>query len=290
MAPTLGILQHRLRTLIPAQYQQTPATPASMGSAGLQYNADGTVAWDKIWGSFCDLALAGGPPHKGTLLQPAFAADIASKHIPYQQVVREICRGITLVTALDAEPDTPGWVRLSCTSNVMAGWLLRAITTENVAVRAEGSTLYLPAGPDYRLDKQIKNVITVIAKTTHYWRDHIPASQQWAIADLFAEIEIELPLLQPSNGASHDHYQRVASLMQRSTDLLPIVPQYPGWLGVTCSNPQAAIDAMQYAVSQNLLARREDTTLFLPLNPASDPDGRNLLRRISSSKLRNALP
>jgi sirohydrochlorin cobaltochelatase len=272
MAPTLDILQHRLRTLIPAQYQQTPATPVSMGSAGLQYNADGTVAWDQIWGRFCDLALAGGPPHKGSLLQPASAANIASNPIRYQQVVREICRGITLVTELDTEPDTPGWVRISCSSNTMAGWLLRAITTENIAVRAEGSTLYLPAGPDYRLDKQIKNVITVIAKTTHYWRDHMPASQQWAIADLFAVMQAEAPLLQPDLSTTSDHYHRIANSLQQQTP-----SRYPGWIGIPFPTPQTAIDTMRLSIANNVLARREDSTLFLPLNPTTDPDGSRLL-------------
>jgi len=30
----------------------------------------------------------------------------------------------------------------------------------------------LPAGPAFRLDKEIKNVITVVAKTHHYWTEH----------------------------------------------------------------------------------------------------------------------
>ena len=40
-----------------------------MRSAGLKYDSDGNVAWNEIWGSFCDLAMAGGPPHKGALLK-----------------------------------------------------------------------------------------------------------------------------------------------------------------------------------------------------------------------------
>jgi sirohydrochlorin cobaltochelatase len=32
--------------------------------------------------------------------------------------------------------------------------------------------LFLPAGPTFRLDKEIKNVVTVIAKTHHYWKEH----------------------------------------------------------------------------------------------------------------------
>jgi hypothetical protein len=51
--------------------------------------------------------------------------------------------------------------------------LLRAIVVENVCVRREESVLFLPAGPAFRLDKEIKNVITVVAKTHHYWREHL---------------------------------------------------------------------------------------------------------------------
>ena len=54
----------------------------------------------------------------------------------------------------------------------MAVWLLRAIVVENVSVRREGATLFLPAGPGYRVEKEIKNVITAVAKTHHYWAEH----------------------------------------------------------------------------------------------------------------------
>jgi sirohydrochlorin cobaltochelatase len=43
---------------------------------------------------------------------------------------------------------------------------------ENVLARREGSTLYLPAGPDFTLGGEIKNVVTVVAKTYHYWLEH----------------------------------------------------------------------------------------------------------------------
>jgi len=31
---------------------------------------------------------------------------------------------------------------------------------------------YLPARPDFKLEKEIKNVITVVAKTHHYLTEH----------------------------------------------------------------------------------------------------------------------
>jgi hypothetical protein len=56
-------LDQRLRVLLPETYQDSDEQlePVAMRSAGLKYGADGKVAWDQIWGSFCDLAMAGGP-------------------------------------------------------------------------------------------------------------------------------------------------------------------------------------------------------------------------------------
>jgi hypothetical protein len=38
--------------------------------------------------------------------------------------------------------------------------------------------LNLPVGPAYTLEKEIKNVITVVAKTSHYWFGHIFRDQR----------------------------------------------------------------------------------------------------------------
>ena len=69
---TLDALDSRIRTLLPELYQDSYESlqPVPMRSAGLKYAPDGRVAWDEMWGSFCDLAMAGGPPHKGALLGP----------------------------------------------------------------------------------------------------------------------------------------------------------------------------------------------------------------------------
>ena len=138
---TIETLEVRLKAILPEAYQESyeDVQPVSMGSAGLKYGFDGKVAWDQIWGSFCDLAMAGGPPHKGTLLEPAPRAAIDAHPDQYREVVDEICRGVTLVTELDARPSpNPGWVRVTTLDETMAGWLLRAIVMENVAARAEG--------------------------------------------------------------------------------------------------------------------------------------------------------
>ncbi|WP_124849606.1 hypothetical protein [Acidipila sp. EB88] len=138
-ATILDVLEARIQLLLPPIYQQTykDVSPRSMGSAALRYGADGRVRWNEIWGSFCDLAMAGGPPHRGTLLEPASVQEIALVAAQYNEVVSEVCRGLRLVTGLHVYPaQVPGWVSIDCTSVAMAAWLARAIVMENVAARA----------------------------------------------------------------------------------------------------------------------------------------------------------
>ena len=60
----------------------------------------------------------------------------------------------------------------------MAIWLLRAIIVENVMVRREDKVLYFPVSPEYQLEKEIKNIVTVIAKTNHYWDEHLAEKEK----------------------------------------------------------------------------------------------------------------
>lgn len=163
-------------SILPPRYQgpNVKVSAAPMGAAALQYDANGNVAWDEIWGGFCELALAGGAPHRGTLLEPVHEEAIAADPEGYERVLSEIERGIRMVTdLLPVRSATPGWIGMECHNEEMALWLLRAIVVENVAVRREGRTLWFPAGPHFRLEREIKSVITVIAKTNHYWEEHI---------------------------------------------------------------------------------------------------------------------
>jgi hypothetical protein len=161
--------------LLPPRYRDGKVVSAApMGSAPLRYTDDGQVAWDQMWTGFCDLALAGGPSHRATLLEPVTPDEVKAAQDAYERVVAEIERGFQLVTGLSTVPsESPGWVGLQCENEEMALWLLRAIVVENVCVRREGSVLFLPAGPNFRLEKEIKNVITVVAKTHHYWTEHL---------------------------------------------------------------------------------------------------------------------
>lgn len=163
--------------LLPPRYRDgRPVSAAPMGSAPMRYDEDGRVAWDEIWTSFCDLALAGGPPHRDTLLEPVTPEEVRADPDSYLHVLAEIERGLRLVTGLPViRSDKLGWIGLQCDGEEMALWLLRAIVVENVCVRREGNILYLPAGPSFQLEKEIKNVVTVVAKTNHYWKEHLSA-------------------------------------------------------------------------------------------------------------------
>ncbi len=176
MQKRLIALDMELDSILPPEYQGRTDEVAlrSMGSAQIHSDKFGEVAWDEIWTSFCDLALAGGPPHRGRLLE-AITAEQAKKDLSaYELVVREIRRGIEMVTGLQTiEVAELGWVGVVCDHEAMAVWLMRAIIVENVMVRREGTVLYLPAGPEFRVKKEIKNVITSVAKTVHYWRAHL---------------------------------------------------------------------------------------------------------------------
>ncbi len=166
-----------LQRLLPPRYQgDVQISAAPMAGTDLLFDSSGQVSWDQMWGGFCELAMAGGPPHRGDLLEPVAPEVVTADLEGYGRVLSELERGITLITRLPiVKSKSPGWVGVRCTDEDMALWLLRAIIVENVSVRREKAVLYLPAGPNFRLEHEIKNVITVIAKTHHYWTEHIAA-------------------------------------------------------------------------------------------------------------------
>jgi urease accessory protein len=160
-------------TFLPPRYFKAEANPAPMEASDLEYDAEGKVAWDVMWQSFCDLALAGGPPHRGTLLEPVEPHRAAANPAQYEVALAELERGMALVTGLKTQRGALGWVGLVCESEAMALWMLRAIIVENISVRREEAVLYFPVSGEFRLDGEIKNIITAIAKTHHYWKEHV---------------------------------------------------------------------------------------------------------------------
>lgn len=67
-------------SILPPRYQgpSVQVSAAPMGAAALQYDEQGEVAWDEMWTGYCELALAGGAPHRGTLLEPVHEEAIAA--------------------------------------------------------------------------------------------------------------------------------------------------------------------------------------------------------------------
>jgi sirohydrochlorin cobaltochelatase len=281
------VFEARLKILLPEEYRDRyeEVQPVSMGSAELKFSSDGRVAWDEMWASFCDLALAGGPPHRGKLLEQALKAEIDAEPNRYHQVITELCRAVEMVTGLFAEPSSiSGWIQVDCPSRTMAGWLVRAINIENVSAYANGMVLHLPAGPHFRLEKEIKNVVTAIAKTSHYWLGHTSVAQHRAIADLFEIMDSESPLIQAPfstqdtrEPAFESLRDKVADEIHSSTGLHATGREYHGWLGVNCNDIQSAIRIMRAMVVSNVLSRREADSVYLPINPSADPSGSRIV-------------
>lgn len=286
-----GLLEARLKTLLPEEYQESyeDVQPVSMGSAGLKYGEDGRVAWDEIWGSFCDLAMAGGPPHRGTLLEPGAKAEIDRQAKRYREVMEELCRGVEMVTGLAAEPSQiPGWLDVDCPSTGMAGWLLRAINMENVSAHVDHMVLHLPAAPHFRVEKEIKNVVTSIAKTCHYWLGHTSVAQHRAIAGLFDVMERESSLTQAPfsdrdalTAESETFRDKIAAEILSQTGLRATGREYRGWLGIDCLDARSAIWMMRVMVASNVVARREGNSLYVPIDPSTDRNGASVAASVA---------
>ncbi len=152
---------------------------APMSAAPFVYRDDGRPDWSAMWQGFCDLALYGGPPHRGAD-NPVEAEEAEGDAMTLNDAIMEIRRGIFETTGLFSEPSPPNWMAVTCHSKRMAAWMCAAIILENVDARCEDEVLYVPASPDFELTNQIKSVITVIAKVNHYWQAHV--AEQEALA------------------------------------------------------------------------------------------------------------
>lgn len=155
-----------------------PPARDAMASAPFVWRRDGRPDWSAMWTTFCDLALHGGPPQRGALqaLRGPSVDDRAARSAP--EIAAELRRGIEETTGLSVEAAEPGWIAITCASARMAAWLCAAIILENVDARVEGARLLVPAGPGFALEDQVKSVVTVVAKTHHYWREHLESARE----------------------------------------------------------------------------------------------------------------
>ncbi|MGH7347442.1 MAG: hypothetical protein ACREK4_21225, partial [Candidatus Rokuibacteriota bacterium] len=146
-----------------------PAAP--MTSAPFLWRPDGRPDWGGMWTTFCELALYGGPPQRGPESPLRASARAAAESDG--EMLAEMRRGIWETTGLYAESAEPGWISITNDSPTMAAWMCAAIILENVGARVDDDRLLLPAGPDYQLKDEVKSIITVVAKTHHYWQAHV---------------------------------------------------------------------------------------------------------------------
>jgi sirohydrochlorin cobaltochelatase len=171
LQPVLRRPPGRLREIDP------PSPPdAAMASAPFVWRRDGRPDWGAMWTTFCELALYGGPPQRGA--ESALRGPDRAGGPIGRPLLAELQRGILETTGLAAEAAGPGWIAVVCESRRMAAWLCAAIIVENVDARVEDDRLLLPAGPDFVLEDQVRSVITVVAKTHHYWREHLGPSRR----------------------------------------------------------------------------------------------------------------
>lgn len=259
----------QIKSILPPRYQHcySDVQPSSMGSASLNYGKDGKVDWDQIWTSFCDLAIAGGPPHRGKwlALNESFAASADHNNAG---VTDELTRAIGLVTNLEVICTKPGWIGVVAESCPMAAWLTCAIIAENVAAYREKDVIYLPAAASFRVEKEIKNVVTALAKTCHYWSSHGPARQdQQAFAKLLDMVSF-YPGSHPKTVADELAIQLQVKIND-AVNWPTVVGSYDGWIGVACPDVETTIWLLRVLIVSGIMVRREESILYLPTGDGS---------------------
>ena len=65
------------------------------------------------------------------------------------------------------------------------------------------------------------------------------------------------------------------------TGLACAADRYPGWLGIDCVGVGAALARMRWMVALNVLVRREEAILFVPVNAQMDPEGARVVDAFS---------
>lgn len=282
-------LNTRIRGLLPLAYHSCLETisPTSMGSAGMKYDANGRVAWDEIWTTFCDLAMAGGPPHRGKFLCPTNPSDSLKDLEKAKAVASEIQRGIALTTGMKAFfDDHLNWVFLECESKNMAAWMHRAIVAENVFADHQENIVRLPSGPGFRVEKEIKNVIVCIAKSWHYWDGHMSDNEKTKAGKVMNDAPLlEPPLLEPTltikQDLSPETYAAALSetlkIVETALKLKNKIDSEFGWVGFECPDEKTAAWMVRALLACNIISRRETLTLFMPIFIVT-PDAFSLIR------------
>src|SRR2546430_13239319 len=94
----------------------SPERAAPMAAAPFVWRADGRPDWRAMWTSFCELALFGGPPHRGAEQALRGSETAGADATSDTETIAEIRRGIQETTGLDSETVAPGWIAIACES------------------------------------------------------------------------------------------------------------------------------------------------------------------------------
>lgn len=142
-----------------------------MSSAPFVYDNDGKVAWNKMWDSYCDLAIEGGPPHRNDrLISKGTSNNFNSEN--YKNAVKEIERAFSLLIPFKYKTANNGYIEIALGNHNIADWYANIINSENVECQVKENKIFLPINDDFTLEKEIKNIVTVVAKAFHYWSLH----------------------------------------------------------------------------------------------------------------------
>ena len=145
--------------LLPPGYRDGKEVSAlPMGSAPVRYDVNGEVAWDEMWTGFCDLALAGGPSHRSTLLEPVTPmqaqADPGNRYaVPYLHAMNGFIYNVDMIKARmpDAPTDSSAMLdgRPADPTPGITGTALHAATTSarNMLVIDASRCIVLPSRP-----------------------------------------------------------------------------------------------------------------------------------------------
>ena len=126
----------------------------------------------------------------------------------------------------------------------------------------------------------------MIAKTSHYWLGHILPPQQYAIGQCLATLAETSPAVapvwlpdgsDPAAGVTAD----LAGRMRSFPGVGVASPRQAGWLGVACPDVASAVWMTRALVAMNVLARREDTVICVPVNVSTDPQGERVAGAIA---------
>ncbi|MGC4003132.1 MAG: hypothetical protein QM811_08340 [Pirellulales bacterium] len=137
--------------------------------------------------------------------------------------------------------------------------------------RHENAVLCVPAGPRFRVEKEIKNVVVGVAKTCHYLFDHTEPEDQphGAVPTLIR------PPTTDERLALGENYDRAVSALrtsiESSTGLTTRLVDAAGWIGVDCSDEETRCGCCAVAVD-DILVRREDATLCVPIDHRAADD------------------